>query len=56
VGVWLSLNVVIVAVVLSMLWFERGKPTSTRPGYVGLALLTATTAFSYWLEQDMYIL
>jgi hypothetical protein len=37
-----------------MIWFERGKPPSMRPSYIGLALLTTTTALAYWLEQDMY--
>ena len=51
---WLSINVFIVGAILSMLWFERGKPASMRPSYIGLALLTITTALGYWLEQDMY--
>jgi hypothetical protein len=51
---WLSINVFIVAAILSMLWFERGKLASMRPSYIGLALLTITTALGYWLEQDMY--
>jgi hypothetical protein len=53
---WLAMNVVIVAAILAMMWFERGKPTSMRPGYIGVALLTTTTALAYWLESDMYFL
>ncbi len=51
---WLSINVFIIAAILSMLWFERGKPTSMRPSYIGVALLAITTTLGYWLEQDMY--
>ena len=46
VGGWLAMNVVVVAAILSMVWFERGKPTSMRPSYIGLALLTTTTALA----------
>ena len=51
---WMAMNVLVIAAILAMIWFERGKPTSMRPSYIGLALLTTTTALAYWLEQDMY--
>jgi hypothetical protein len=54
VGVWLYMDAVIVAAILAMIWFERDKPTSMRPSYIGLAVLMTTTALSYWLEHDMY--
>lgn len=51
---WMAMNVLVIAAILAMIWFERGKPTSMRPSYIGLALLTTTTALAYRLEQDMY--
>jgi hypothetical protein len=54
VGGWLFMDVVVVAAILAMMWFERGKPTSLRPGYVGLAVIVTTTALGYWLEPNMY--
>jgi hypothetical protein len=54
VGGWLANNAFIVFVVLAMLWFERGKPLSMRPSYIGLALLVTTTVLAYWIERDMY--
>jgi hypothetical protein len=54
VGGWLYMDVLVIAVILAMMWFERDKPMSLRPGYIGLVLLTMTTALGYWLEKDMY--
>ncbi len=54
VGGWLYMDVVVVAAILAMIWFERGKSASMRPSYIGLAIVMTTTALSYWLEQDMY--
>ena len=54
VGGWLSIDLIIVAAILAMLWVGRDKPKSTRPGYIGLSVITINTALSYWLEQDMY--
>jgi hypothetical protein len=46
---------VVVAAILAPLWFERGKPASLRPSYIGLAVVTTTTELAYWLEPDMYL-
>ncbi len=54
VGDWLWLNFVILVALSAVMWFERGRPPSMRPGYVGLAILTVTTSLSYWLERDIY--
>ncbi len=54
VGGWLVMDFIVVAAILAMMWFERARPASVRPGYIGLALLTITTALGYWLEKDMY--
>jgi hypothetical protein len=54
VGAWLSIDGVVVAAVLAVMWLERGKPYSMRPTYIGLAVVMATTALSYWLERDIY--
>ncbi len=54
VGGWLSMDGVVVVGIVAMMWFERSRPNSLRPGYIGVALLAITTAISYWLEQDMY--
>lgn len=54
VGAWLYIDLVIIAVVAAMFWYERGKPLSMRPSYVGLALLMTATVVSYWLERDIY--
>lgn len=51
---WLYLDAVDIAAILAMLRFERGRPASLRPSYVGLAVVTATTALGYWLEPNMY--
>ncbi len=55
VGAWLLIDCVIVAAVLAMLWFERGRQHSMRATYIGLAVVTITTALSYWIEADMYL-
>jgi hypothetical protein len=52
---WLYLDAFIVVAILAMIWFEHGKPKSLRPGYIGLAIVTITTALSYWLEPEMYL-
>jgi hypothetical protein len=52
---WLYMDAVVVAAILALLWFERGKPPSLRPSCIGLAILTTTTALGYWLEPDMYL-
>ncbi len=54
VGDWLWVNIGIVAAILVLMWLERGKAVSTRPVYVGLAVIAVATATSYWLERDMY--
>lgn len=54
IGGWLFMDVVVVAAILAMMWFERGKATSLRPGYVGLAVVATTTTLGYWLEPNMY--
>lgn len=54
VGGWLYMDALVIAAILAMLWFERGRPMSLRPGYIGLVVLTMTTALGYWLERDMY--
>lgn len=54
VGAWLYIDLVIIAVVALMFLYERGKPLSMRPTYVGLVLLTSSTLISYWLERDIY--
>ncbi len=54
VGDWLWLDIVIIAAILAMMWFERGRPASMRPPYTGLAIVTVTTLLSYWLERDIY--
>ncbi|MEJ1976793.1 MAG: hypothetical protein WDN49_12405 [Acetobacteraceae bacterium] len=52
---WLCMDVVLIVAILAMIWFERGKPASLRPSYIGLVLVTITTALGYWLEPDMYL-
>jgi hypothetical protein len=52
---WLYLDILIVVTILAMIWFERGKPDSPRPVYIGLALVTIATALGYWLEPSMYL-
>jgi hypothetical protein len=54
VGAWFYIDIVIVVVVAAMFLYERNKPLSMRPVYVGLALLMTSTAVSYWLERDVY--
>ncbi len=54
VGDWLWLDIVVVVALLTLIWFERGRPPSMRPSYVGLAIVAVTTALSYWLERDIY--
>jgi hypothetical protein len=54
VGAWIWIDLAIVAFVALMMWYERGKPLSMRPTYIGLAVLAVTTALSYWLERDIY--
>ena len=52
---WLYLDVVVAASVLAMIWFERGKLPSLRPSYIGLAIVTTTTALGYLVERNMYL-
>ncbi len=54
VGAWFYIDVVVVVLISLMMWYEHGKPQSMRPSYVGLAILTASTAVSYYLERDIY--
>ncbi len=54
VGSWLIIDIAIVVAILLMMWFERGKEKSTRPGYIGLAFFVITAALGYWFEHDMY--
>jgi hypothetical protein len=54
VGAWLWIDIGLVAAVLALMWFERGKPESMRPSYVGLAFVMTTTTLSYWLERNIY--
>ncbi len=51
---WLYVDVAVVAAILAMMWFERGKPASLRPSYIGLAVVTTGAALGYWLEPNMY--
>ena len=51
---WLYLDAIDVGAILAVLWFERAKPDSLRAGYIGLAVVTTTTALGYWLEPEMY--
>ena len=55
VGPWLVIDIATVVVILLMVWFERGKPDSMRPGYAGLALIAITSVLAYWFEHDMYL-
>jgi len=52
--VWLSVDAVSVAALLLLMWFERGRPPSMRPAYIGLAIVFVGTALSYWLQRDIY--
>ncbi len=38
---WFWIDIGAVAAILFVMWFERGKPPSMRPGYIGLAILIA---------------
>ncbi len=38
-----------------MMWAERGKEDSMRPGYIGPALIGITSILAYWLEYGMYL-
>ena len=48
------MDLFIIAAILTLMWFERGKPTSLRPSYIGLAIIVMTTVPSYLVEHDMY--
>ncbi len=48
------MNLVVIAAILAMVWFERGKAPSMRPSYIGVALLTMTTALAYWIERGSF--
>jgi len=54
VGDWLWIDVAIVVSLLLVMAYERGRPASMRPVYLGLLIIAATTALSYWLERDIY--
>ncbi len=54
VGAWLAIDIATVVVILLMMAFERAKPDSMRPSYIGLALIMITSVLAYWLEHDMY--
>jgi hypothetical protein len=54
VGAWLYIDIVVAAIVVGMFLFERNRPLTMRPVYVGLVLLMTSTAISYWLERDIY--
>ena len=54
VGAWIYIDIAILLFIALMAWYERGKPQSMRPSYVGLAFLAAMTVLSYWLERDIY--
>ncbi len=54
VGDWIWIDLVLAVSLGLVLWFERGKPVSMRPAYVGLAIIALTTATSYWLERAIY--
>ncbi len=54
VGDWLWLDIVLGVALLATMWFERRKSPSMRPSYIGLAIVTTTTALSYWFERDIY--
>jgi hypothetical protein len=54
VGAWIWIDLAIMAFVVLMIAYERGKPQSMRPTYAGLIVLMTTTALSYWLERAIY--
>ncbi|MEJ0051959.1 MAG: hypothetical protein WDN02_12265 [Methylovirgula sp.] len=54
VGPWLVIDIAIAAVISLMMWFERGKDESMRPGYIGLAVIAVAAVLGYWFEHDMY--
>jgi len=54
VGAWLYLDILVAAGICVMFFVERGRELSQRPVYIGLALLSVSTAISYWLERDIY--
>lgn len=54
VGDWIWIDMVLAAALGLVLLLERGRPPSMRPTYLGLAMIAATTATSYWLERAIY--
>jgi len=51
---WLYMDLFIITAILTLMWFERGKPMSLRPSYIGLGIIVLTTVPSYLIERDMY--
>jgi hypothetical protein len=54
VGVWVVLDVFLVAVLLAVLWLERGKEHTLRPAILCAVALTISTSLSYLLSADLY--
>jgi hypothetical protein len=59
VGAWIYIDTVIIVALCGTLWYAHGKHWYEKgrtmlPSYILLVLLGITTAFSYWLEADIY--
>jgi hypothetical protein len=52
-GIWIYLNAALAAVLLAVLWWERGKSASPRPSLICMATALVTTTISYIGMSDI---
>ncbi|MEJ0077929.1 MAG: hypothetical protein WDO17_21330 [Alphaproteobacteria bacterium] len=54
VGFWVVLDAILAAVLLGVLWWERGKPETLRPAIICAVAFAISTAASYFVMTEFY--